>query len=181
MSRGSIETLPSAHPLGEFLPGVYLEDPLARGFTEGLDPALAPVFLTLDCLEAYLDPLLTPPDFLPWLASWMGIELDETLPEPRRRHLVAEAGWLHRWHGTRAGLARLLELVTGGEVELRDSGGTRWSAAPGAEPPGEPVLQLDIVVRVPDPAAVDRARLDRVVREARPAHLPYLLQVLPAR
>ena len=36
--RGAVDGLRSAHPLVDLLPSVYLEDDLARGFTEGLDP-----------------------------------------------------------------------------------------------------------------------------------------------
>jgi phage tail-like protein len=177
--RRSVEWLPSAHPLGDLLPGVFLEDPMARGFTEGLDPMLAPVHLTLDCLETYLDPRLAPLDFLPWLASWVGVDLDETLPPTRQRAIVAAAGSLHHVHGTHAGLVRLLELVTGGTVEVRESGGTRWSAVPGAEPPGDPVAGLDVVVRVADPGPRVRERVERVVREVRPAHLPFRVEIRP--
>jgi phage tail-like protein len=179
VSRGSVPGLVSAHPLAELLPGVYLEDHFARGFTEGLDPGLAPVFLTLDCLEAYVDPRLTPLDFLPWLGTWVGYDVDETLPEPRRRAVVAEAARLHHRHGTRAGLVRLLEVATGGEIEVRESGGTRWSAVPGADPPGYPDPGLHVIVRVKDPAELDVARVERLVREIRPAHLPFRVEVLP--
>lgn len=178
--RGAVESLVSAHPLGEFLPGVFVEDAMADGFTAGLDPMLAPVYLTVDCLDAYLDPRLTPTDFLPWLASWVGIELDETLPPERQRAVVAAAGSLYHVHGTVAGLRRLVELVTGGTVEVRESGGMRWSAVPGADPPGDPVAGLDVVVRVPDPGPQVQERVERVVREVRPAHLPFRVQVLPA-
>jgi phage tail-like protein len=179
MARGSVDGLASAHPLGELLPGVYLEDSLAQRFTEGLDTVLAPVFVTLDCLEAYLDPWLTPRDFLPWLASWVGIELDETWPEDRQRAMVAAAARLHRDRGTHRGLAEYVELLTGGEVELVESGGTQWSAESGAAAPGTATPLLQVIVRVSDPNSVNQARLDRAVRDARPAHLPYQVHVLP--
>jgi phage tail-like protein len=177
VSRGAVDGLRSAHPLADLLPAVYLEDDLARGFTEGLDPGLAPVFLTLDCLEAYVDPRLTPLDFLPWLAGWVGLDVDETLPEARRRAVVAEWARLHHQHGTRAGLVRLLEVATGGTVEVFESGGTTWSAVPGAEPPGGEVPALQVVVTMRDPGDLDVARVERLVREVRPAHLPFRVEV----
>ncbi|MGH3769165.1 MAG: phage tail protein [Pseudonocardiaceae bacterium] len=179
MGRGTVDGLASAHPLGELLPGVYLEDSLAQRFTEGLDTVLAPVFVTLDCLDAYLDPWLTPPDFLPWLASWVGVELDETWPEDRQRAMVAAAARLHQDRGTHHGLVEHLELLTGGEIELTESGGTRWSAEAGTQPPGATTPGLRVIVRVSDPNSVHRDRLDRAVRDARPAHLPYDVEVLP--
>jgi len=181
VTRGAVEGLPSAHPLADLLPSVFLEDEFARGFTEGLDPGLAPVFLTLDCLEAYVDPRLTPLDFLPWLAAWVGLDVDETLPEKRRRAVVAEWARLHHKHGTREGLVRLLEVATGGQVQVWESGGTRWSAVPGAELPGDPVPRLHVVVRLPAPTELDVVRIERLVREVRPAHLPFQVEVQSAR
>jgi phage tail-like protein len=179
VTRGTVDDLASAHPLGELLPSVYLEDSLAQRFTEGLDTVLAPVFVTLDCLDAYLDPWLTPPDFLPWLAPWVGIELDETWPEDRQRAMVAAAAQLHRDRGTHGGLVKYLRLLTGGEVELIESGGTHWSTEPGTPPPGATTPGLRVIVRVSDPLSVNQDRLDRAVRESRPAHLPYEVEVLP--
>ena len=138
------------------------------------------MFLTLDCLEAYVDPRLTPLDFLPWLAGWVGLDVDETLPEARRRAVVAEWARLHHQHGTRAGLVRLLEVATGGTVEVFESGGTTWSAVPGAEPPGGEVPGCRWWCRcaVPD---LDVARVERLVREVRPAHLPFRVEVRALR
>jgi phage tail-like protein len=178
-NRGAVDSLPSAHPLGDLLPGVFLDDPMAMGFVAGLDPMLAPVHLTVDCLDAYIDPWLTPADFLPWLASWVAIELDEQIPVERRRAIAAIGGALHHLHGTKAGLVRLVELITGGTVEVRESGGVRWSAVPGADPPGEPDPLLELIVRVPGAGPEVQDRVERVVQEVRPAHLPFRVQVLP--
>lgn len=178
MTRGTVPGLPSPHPLGQLLPAVYLEDDFAQRFTAGLDEVLAPVLLTLDCLDSYLDPWLTPDDFLEWLASWVGVELDETWPPARRRALVTRAAWLHARRGTRAGLTEYLRLVTGLDVEVSESGGARWSTEPGAPPPGTYPPRLIVRVRTADPAGVDTARLERAVREARPAGLPYEIQVV---
>jgi phage tail-like protein len=178
VSRGTVDGLPSAHPMVDLLPGVYLEDDLARGLTRGLDTVLAPVFLTLDCLDAYVDPRLAPEDFLPWLASWVGVSLVESWPAERKRRVIAAAVARHRDSGTRHGLRDHLELVTGGEVEVQDSGGTLWSDDPDVDPPGDPVPALRLTVRVADPGSVDLDQLTAIVREARPAHLPFTLQVL---
>jgi phage tail-like protein len=178
VSRGTVEGLPTAHPLADLLPGVYLEDDLTRGITRGLDTVLAPVFLALDCLDAYVAPESAPEDFLPWLASWVGVSLVETWPAERKRRIVATAVARHRDRGTRHGLQAHLELVTGGEVSIRDSGGTLWSDDPDVEAPGDDVPRLRLSVRVDDPASLDVEGLIAVVREARPAHLPFTLEVL---
>jgi phage tail-like protein len=177
MTRGTVDGLASAHPLGDLLPGVYLEDDLARGFTRGLDTVLAPVFLTLDCLDAYVAPGLAPEDFLPWLASWVGTTLVEGWPVERKRRVVADAATRHRDRGTRRGLRAHLEVLTDGDVEVYDNGGTLWSDDPDVEPPGSATPSLRVVLRVPDPTSVDEEWLRTAVREARPAHLPFTVEV----
>lgn len=60
-----------------------------------------------------LDPRGTPEDMLPWLASFLGMALDDRWPVEARRTLVAEAAWLFRYRGTVAGLTRFLEIYLG--------------------------------------------------------------------
>ena len=177
MTRGTVDGLPSAHPLIDLMPAVYVEDAMSRELTGGLDTVLAPVFLTLDCLDAYVSPRLAPEDFLPWLASWVGVTLADSWPPDLRRDVVATAVARHRDRGTRRGLQEHLELLTRGEVEIHDSGGTVWSDDPDVEPPGEPAPALRVVVRVDDPASLDEDRLRAEVREARPVHVPFTLEV----
>lgn len=170
MTRGTVPGLPSHHPLGEQLPAVYLEDSLTQRFTDGLDTVLAPVFLSLDCLESYLDPRLAPADFLLWLASWVGLEVDETWPEPRLRAALANAAFLHRHRGTRRGLLAYLELLTEGEIELVESNGANASVDP---------VRLRVVVRVGDPTSVNRGTVERTIRHTLPAGVPFELEILP--
>ncbi len=62
-------------------------------------------------------------DFLPWLASWIALVLDEEWAEDRRRRLLAEAMQLYQWRGTIAGLKRYLEIYTELEpeaIEIRE-------------------------------------------------------------
>ena len=177
MTRGTVDGLPSAHPLIDLLPAVYVEDAMSRELTGGLDTVLAPVFLTLDCLDAYVSPRQAPEDFLPWLASWVGVTLADSWPAALRREVVATAVARHRDRGTRRGLQMHLELLTHGEVEIHDSGGTVWSDDPDVEPPGEPAPALRVVVRVDDTASLDEDRLRAEVREARPVHVPFTLEV----
>src|ERR1700730_1144995 len=68
--------LPSRYPIGGLLPALYADDDFAQRFTAGLDTMIAPVVSTLDNLAAYFDSRLAPEDFLMWLASWVGAELD---------------------------------------------------------------------------------------------------------
>ena len=176
--RAHLAGLPTPHPLGEYLPGLYQEDDFAQRFTAALDEVAAPVFVALDNLEAYLDPRLAPEDFLEWLGGWVGVQPDETWPAERRRAVVAAAVDLHRVRGTAAGIASLVAIYTGGEVEIAEPGAAGFSATPGAAIPSGTSDDLFIRVRVQDPAAVSAARLDALVRAAKPAHVPHRIEIV---
>jgi len=176
--RAALANLPTPHPIGERLPSVYLEDEFTRQFTSALDEVLAPVFVTLDCFAGYLDPWLAPPDFLDWLATWVALRIDESWPEDQRRQLVANAVELHRWRGTRRGLAAHARLLTGGEVEVLDSGGCTASDHPDGPLPGSAPSRVLLRVRVADPASVDQRQLQAVITEAVPAHVRVDVEVV---
>lgn len=169
MTRALAPDLPSTRPIASYLPAMLQADDFCVRFTQGLDPVLAPVLSTIDNLDAYVDPWLTPPDFLDWLAGWFGLELDATWPEERRRALVANALELGRWRGTVIGLALLVELYTGGDAEIDDGGGVEVSDDPDAPLPGRRAPA--VTVRYTPGEGIDANRLARLVRDAVPAHL----------
>ncbi|WP_034486290.1 phage tail protein [Actinomadura oligospora] len=178
--RGGVDGLGTPYPLGDHLPAVFAEDDLAQRFTAGLDEVFAPVLSVLDCLDAYLSPSLAPPDFVTWLAGWVGAELRGDEPDHQARDTVATAAGLHRLRGTRRGLAAAVRLAFGVEPEITESGGATWSPRPLGDFPGSRTPHLDVTLRVPDPSAIDAQRLDDLVAAARPAHMPYEVHVLPA-
>jgi len=119
--RGTIAG-PTPYPIGTMLPAVYQEDPFAMGLTAGLDDVLAAVIGTIDCIDWYVDPLITPFDFLEWLGGWVGALMDENAPEDRLRAL-----WPVRW--TCIGdAARLVAARAPGVVDRRSGRGRgqRW-------------------------------------------------------
>ncbi|NJP68658.1 phage tail protein [Streptomyces spiramenti] len=177
--RGSVDGLASSAPIGLMLPAVFADDDLAHRFVGGLDEVLAPILNVLDCLEAYFDPDLAPLDFTRWLAGWVGAETDGTEPEDRLRVAVSEAARLHRIRGTRQGLRQAVLLAFGVEPEITESGGAQWSAGPLGQFPGEPRPALHVRLELPDPTPGDEHRLAALVAAARPAHMPYTVQVTP--
>jgi phage tail-like protein len=183
-SRRLTPDVPSPHPLVETLPGLFQEDPLARQWTAAFDELLAPVFMTLDGFAAYLDPWLTPEDFLPWLAGWVGMTLDPTWPLDRRRAAVAQAAELHRWRGTARGVAAAVELATGVAPDIEESGGVWWSASPTVAEPPTPALdpaEPHVLVRLAVPTGSApglAAAARRAIKLAVPAHVPVTLEVL---
>ena len=176
--RALMKALVSPHPLGAYLPALYQEDEFAQRWTSGLDVVLAPIFHSMDNIEAYLDPRLAPADFLDWLASWMGLVADETWPVERRRAFVSQAGALYRMRGTTRGLAEHVRLFTGGEVEILERGGTAWSAKADAALPGSSGFDFVVRVRAADSASIDTARVDALVAAAKPAHLTHRVEVV---
>lgn len=179
MSRAALPGLPSAHPIGDLLPALYADDDFAQRFTAGLDTVLAPVFATLDNLPAYFQPRLAPPDFLAWLAGWVGMEADPAWSEEPLRSAVERAVELHRWRGTRRGLQERLRLSFGVGTEIVDGGAAAWSSTPDPAPPPAPTREVLVrvwPVRTPD---VDAERLLAVVKASCPVHLSCRVQILP--
>jgi phage tail-like protein len=75
--------------------------------------------------DLLLDPRSTRADCLPWLASFIGLVLDERWatapsrgdgPVDARRDIVLAAAWLFRYRGTLPGLKRFIELYVGSPV-----------------------------------------------------------------
>ncbi|WP_172330721.1 phage tail protein [Mangrovicoccus sp. HB161399] len=113
-----------------YLPPVFRKrqdaDPEAAGPADGADfydrfAALFEHQLTRiedKVAAAYLltAPEAAPPAAMDWLAGWIGLSLAPGLPETARRQMLAAGTWLHRRRGTLEGMARALDIATGGEV-----------------------------------------------------------------
>ena len=139
----------------------------------------------LDGLPYYFAADTGPAAFLPWLASWVGLVLEEGWPEERRRAVLAGAMELHRWRGTIRGLTEHVRLYTGYKPEIVERGS---GLTLGAESRlghqtvlgrGEHRNHFSVILRVPEPVAIDRRRLRVIVEAQRPAHTTFALFVLP--
>jgi phage tail-like protein len=181
MNRAYVAGLTSPHPLGERLPAMYLEDSFVQRLAAALDDVLAPVFASLDNLDAYLDPGLAPEDFLQWLGGWVGLALDESWPVERRRAVLAEAAGLYRVRGTARGLTAYLRLLTGAEVEVDETGGTAYSTTADAAPPGSPNFAMVVRLRAPEGRELDPARIEALVAAAKPAHVVHRIELQAPR
>lgn len=179
--RRMVPGLASAVPLAARLPAVLQEDAFLQRFLMAFDDALAPVFTTLDGLGSYLDPRLAPEDFLGWLAEWVGVRLDESWTTARRRDVVANAATIHRRRGTTPGVADAVRLAVGGvlDVEVEDSGGTAWSATPGAELPGRAQAILHLRVYATALEDINVRRLEAIINAVKPAHVPHSWEIVP--
>ena len=107
-----------------YLPAVYREDPVSAAFLERFLSMFETSFDSLeqeiDQLFKYFDPKLTPKEFLPWLASWINLSLDDEVPEQRVRTFIRRAAGLYRRKGTPGALVEFLEIYTGKSVRLTE-------------------------------------------------------------
>jgi len=106
----------------EHLPAIYQTNEQLASFLEPLEALLlgpgGGIRDGIRALPDLLDPQRTPEDFLPWLASWVGLSVRRDLPVERQRALIAHAVPLHRIRGTPDAVKTLLELVTGGRASI---------------------------------------------------------------
>ena len=161
------------------LPGLYQEDLLARPLTEAFDEVLAPVIGTIDNFSAYLDPALTPEDFLDWLAGWVGLLPDENWPilTTSRNRRVRCAAVSQQRHGQWLGDAR--EAVCrwrGRDRRKRWRLHGRQLLTPRSR--AKPIsASLSGSSRLRE-GSVDVDRLNALVAAAKPAHVPHSIEIV---
>jgi hypothetical protein len=107
----------------------------------------------------------------------VGLDIDETWPVERRRMLVSEAIDLYRIRGTRDGLSRLVALYAGSAPEIDESGGCAWSQTADTPLPGSMESHLVVRLHLSSAGWVEPAVVERIVRSARPAHIPQQVEV----
>jgi len=103
-----------------YLPEIYGSDDLMIRFLMLFESFWKPIDRQVRQVEGYFDPGLTPAQFLPWLASWVGACQDETLPEARRRQMLRMAASLYQRRGTHGALQEFLEIFSDGEVRITE-------------------------------------------------------------
>jgi phage tail-like protein len=168
----------------QYLPAPFQGDELLGRFLGIFESILAPIEETIDGVAEALDPRLAPDAFLPWLASWTGVELDEHWPVAAQRELIARAAELHRWRGTRRGLREHLRLYTGeAPLIVENFSGLRLGqdACLGVNTRlGRPHAHCVYVTALAaPPAALDEGVLRRILEADTPAHVDYRLEVRP--
>jgi phage tail-like protein len=173
----------------KYLPAIYQEDELMGRLLMLFESFMAPIDHQIDGQSDYFDPRLAPPEFLPWLASWTNLALDETLPDERRRSLLAESSFLFKRRGTRQGLQRYLEIFTGGKVQIVEHFSENFVLGPRATMGlgialGVENIPLTFSVRLVLPrenAGLSDAARERkivsIIEAEKPVHTGYELQI----
>lgn len=94
--------------------------PLAPQLLRPVEHLLGKVFEKLDAISDYSNPERTDPEFLPWLASWMGLALRTDWTESQQREVLRQILPLYRMRGTRQGIEQYLKIYVGDGVHIPD-------------------------------------------------------------
>lgn len=182
-------------PLVRLLPSIYQEQPHVRQLVGAFETVLfggddsVGLAGIIAALPELLDPKRARPEFLPWLAGWVGLRIVPGLPLDAQRELIAHAVPLYQRRGTKAGLQQLLDIVSGSRASVVEpaASGFRLGAAivgrttyVGRDRPH----YFEIALRVTGREPAEASRLERIVRTfadlAKPAHTHYSLRIADA-
>ncbi len=104
----------------KFLPEVYSYDDFVNRLLMMFESFWKPINQQISQSENIYDPDLTPESFLYWLASWVGMEIDDSFPKDRIRTLIRNAiPFLHS-RGTANSLKLFLEMYSGAKVNITE-------------------------------------------------------------
>lgn len=158
----------------QHLPGIYQESYFLGRFLLIFEHILSPIDRTTGSTWTYFDPGLTPAEFLPWLASWVGLALDVRIPEENRRAVVLATPELWRWRGTKRGLRQFIHLFTGVEPEITEP--TLGEIASNRN------LAYRFTVRMPLPpgSPITRSYIETIVEAEKPAFAGCTIEIIDA-
>jgi phage tail-like protein len=166
----------------EYLPAIYSEDEFMGRFLRIFEDILTSIEQMVDHVNLYFDPKTAPEAFLPWLASWVDLSLDEQWSLEKQRRLIASAVELYQWRGTRRGLREYLRIYTGVEPKITEHfGGIRlgeqsklgWNTVLGD---GQD-HSFTVTLKVEDPSSIDVERVKAIIEAEKPAHVGYRLEI----
>ncbi len=111
----------AVHPAGSYihhLPEIYQGNDFMGRYLMLFESFWKPINQQINQIDLYFDPDFTPSSFLPWLASWLGVTWDDSLPENRKRKLLQIAVSLYQRRGTKSALEEYLRVYSQGDVEI---------------------------------------------------------------
>jgi phage tail-like protein len=172
----------------QYLPAIYRTDDFIGRFLHIFEDILQPLEAMVDNIPYYFDPGMTPGTFLPWLASWLGLVLDERWPTDRHRELITSAVELYRWRGTKKGLREFLRIYTGVVPQITEPvSGPKAKLGPNTKlglnaylGGGEP-FNFTVTIAMEDLAEVDINIVRAIIEAQKPAHTTYTLNVTTSR
>ena len=172
----------------QYLPEIYEGDDFTSRFLMLFESFWKPINEQIEQVDNYFDPDLTPPEFIPWLASWVGLPVDDSIPLDRMRALLRNAIPLFQRRGTRQALQTYLEIYTSGQVEIVERRAANFVLGASATLGNEIALgtanrpnTVQIRLRIPQ-SELERSRysaqtyqrkMTEIVRSIIPAHVLY--------
>lgn len=156
----------------QYFPPCYQEDEFLGRFLMIFESIIDPLDRCIDLLPLYFDPRLTPETFLPWLASWVSLVLNENWSMEQRRALIRAAPDLYRWRGTRRGLSEYIQLYAGTKPIIVEP----EQAHPDEHEPLPPHV-FRVILNVPDLEEIDREIVEAIIESEKPAHTGYILEI----
>jgi len=172
----------------KYLPELYEGDEFMGRFLMLFESFWKPISQQIDQAEYYFDVDLTPPEFVPWLASWVGLPVDESLPLDRMRKLLKNVIMLFQRRGTLQVLQVFLEIYTTGNVVIVERRATNFvlgeDASLGMEialgrdnRPNSVTINLDIpeteLEREQYTESIYKKKIESLVRGMIPAHVSF--------
>lgn len=176
--RKRLDGMHVRYSLHEGLPATYQQDDFTDRFVRSFDDVVAPLHASVDDLDAYFDPQIAPMDFLAWLGGWLGIEVNHRWPAKRRRDFVAKAVEAYRLRGTLDGIALAVELYTGLQPSVTDSGAVSASPEPLGAIPGTADKSVTVTVRQSRSTQIDAELVDRIIGATKPVGVSHRVEVI---
>ncbi len=102
----------------QYLPMIYEDDEFMGRYLMIFERMLEPIETRINNMADYFDPQLMPENILAYMADVLDLDFDPNWPEDRRRRMVAMGIQMHRLRGTKRGLQQILEIYTGGQVQI---------------------------------------------------------------
>lgn len=87
---------------------------------------------TIDRLAELFDPWKTPSDFLPWLATWIALDLEPDWNEYQKRLFISQMTSIYQQRGLKSGLLKYLDIYVASKAKPRiaiDDGEAIWRAS----------------------------------------------------
>jgi phage tail-like protein len=183
----------------EYLPEIYRDQEFLNGYLSAFEKVLIgrkddlripasttgasskSLEETIASIATLFDPITTPKDFLPWLASWAALSLRADLDPEQQGSFIANIIRLYRRRGTKDNLIELLRIFTKTTPQVNED------AQPSAEfkernsyPSTAHFFKVSVYLgRSPDPETVNRQRdiARSLIELEKPAHTFYELEI----
>lgn len=187
----------SRRGLVHFLPQVYQKANATgahflREFLWIFDHIFADLERRVGGLHRYFDPLEAPAEFLPWLATWVAIAIDQDWSEEKKRKLIREAMGVYGLRGTVRGLKLFLSIFTEVEPIIHEN---RWPykgfriglARVGIDSVVLPPVNLAhcVIIELPveftDASDETLLKIHDIIRMEKPGHVAYFLRFASAQ